>query len=92
MKVNEILSELSFHGRKCTKDCSGHSAGYKWAMQKQATQPCASNNTSFNNGCEIAADQIANNKVVRPKVRDERGKFAKNPTLPKPSTKFNKSV
>ena len=92
MKINEIMCELAFHGSKCTKDCSGHSAGYKWAMQKQNSAACNANNASFNKGCEIAARQLAAGNVTRPKVRDERGKFAHNPTLPNRSTKFSKGV
>ena len=85
MRIKEILSELNFHGRKCTKDCSGHSAGYKWAKEKNAQQPCQSTNASFNAGCEIARDQISSGNIVRPKVRDERGRFAGNP-----KTKYTK--
>ena len=80
MRIKEILSELSFHGRKCTKDCSGHSAGYKWAKEKNASHACHSTNSSFNSGCEIARNQIASGNITRPKVRDERGRFANNPT------------
>lgn len=27
---------LSFYGSKCTKDCSGHDAGYKWRKSHQS--------------------------------------------------------
>lgn len=75
MKVNEIITELSFQGSKCTKDCSGHNAGYNWAMTRKHTANCKSNSQSFVNGCNIASNQIKTGKVVRPKVRDGRGKF-----------------
>jgi hypothetical protein len=75
MKVREIISELTYQGRKCTKDCSGHAAGYQWAMARNHTAPCTSHSPSFNGGCDIAATQLKNKKVVRPKVRDTSGRF-----------------
>jgi len=56
MKINELLNELTFHGSQCTKDCSGHRAGYNWNLKK--TQPpaqCDGSSQSFINGCNIAA-------------------------------------
>ena len=77
MKISEILSELSYQGRKCTKDCGGHHAGYQWAMARKQTTPCTSNSPSFNDGCDLAVSQMKNNKVVRPKIRDIGGRFTK---------------
>ena len=85
MRIYEILSELTFHGSKCTKDCGGHSAGYAWAMQRQARTSCDSNNPSFNKGCEIAKRLAQSPTKVRPKIRDARGKLAPAPQLRKPS-------
>ena len=84
MKIKELLSELSFHGRKCTKDCSGHSAGYAWAAQHPNAVPHSASN-SFNGGAEVRADQVKANKIVRPKVRNAQGKFAPNPVARKPA-------
>lgn len=53
-KLNsEQLDELSFMGSPCTKDCSGHRAGYEWYKRK-GYEP-ASWSRSFNNGAAIAA-------------------------------------
>lgn len=82
MRIFEILSELSFHGSKCTKDCSGHSAGYAWALQQKGQGPCVSNSPSFNRGCEIANDQKKKGVIRRPKIRDTRGRFAARTTAP----------
>lgn len=49
----EQLDELSFMGSQCTKDCSGHRAGYKW-YKRRGYEP-ASWSRSFNNGAAIAA-------------------------------------
>ncbi len=84
MKISEVLTELSFHGRKCTKDCSGHMAGYAWAKQ-HPNAVANSHSPSFNGGAEVHKDQVAAGKVTRPKVRTAQGKFAPNPPK-KPTT------
>lgn len=45
----------SFHGVPCTKDCSGHKAGYAWAQKKGITSPqqCGGSSRSFIAGCRI---------------------------------------
>jgi len=62
------LDELEFMGSTCTKDCSGHKAGYKWSLDRSGRQP-SSNSPSFNKGAAIAA----NVRVARPQGG---GKFA----------------
>ena len=49
----EQLDELSFMGSQCTKDCSGHRAGYEWSKRKGRVH-AASWSPSFNNGAAIA--------------------------------------
>ena len=40
MKAEEILKEgLMYKGYPCTKDCSGHMAGYAWAQQRNIVNP-----------------------------------------------------
>lgn len=48
----EQLDELSFLGSQCTKDCSGHRAGYEWYKRKQ--RPPMSWSPSFNKGAALA--------------------------------------
>ena len=49
------LRELTFMGMsQCTKDCSGHKAGYAWSKQRGGAH-AASWSPSFNKGAEIAA-------------------------------------
>jgi hypothetical protein len=51
----EQLDELSFMGLSpCTKDCSGHRAGYAWSKQRGGVNT-ASWSDSFNRGAAIAA-------------------------------------
>lgn len=47
------LDELSFLGSECTKDCSGHRAGYDWYKRK-GYEPASWSN-SFNRGAALAA-------------------------------------
>lgn len=69
MRIKEILSELSFGGSNCTKNCIGHVTGFNWKIKNSAA-PCMSTNGSFNNGCAIADLQIKSGRVKRPGVRD----------------------
>jgi hypothetical protein len=58
MLIREVLVELSFMGSPCTKDCSGHKAGYKWSLD-HGGRTANSHSNSFNNGTNIAAAQKA---------------------------------
>jgi hypothetical protein len=78
MLINEIINELTFGGSRCTKDCSGHKAGYRWALRKGATS-ANSKSPSFNNGVNIAGNQMQAGLIKSPKVRDDRGRFYFNP-------------
>jgi hypothetical protein len=50
----EQLDELDFMGiSPCTKDCSGHQAGYAWSKARGGLST-ASQSDSFNRGAEIA--------------------------------------
>ena len=49
----EQLDELTFKGSQCTKDCSGHRAGYEWWFRKGRAPNSWS--PSFNKGAALAA-------------------------------------
>ena len=51
--AEEQLDELSFLGSECTKDCSGHRAGYAWSKRK-GLQQANSWSPSFNKGAGLA--------------------------------------
>jgi predicted nucleotidyltransferase len=57
LKTNKVdeeqLDELSFLGSQCTKDCSGHRAGYEWSKRKGLRQ-ANSWSPSFNKGAGLA--------------------------------------
>ena len=72
MKIKEIINELTFHGRPCTKDCSGHKAGYAWAQKNQITQQTNGPSNSFNNGTAIAVNQ-AHQKALKSKRQASNG-------------------
>jgi hypothetical protein len=50
--TKEQLDELTFLGSQCTKDCSGHRAGYAWSAKKGNVQ-AASWSPSFNKGAAL---------------------------------------
>jgi len=52
--TEEQLDELTFMGSQCTKDCSGHRAGYNWSVAR-GRKSAASWSNSFNKGAELAA-------------------------------------
>jgi hypothetical protein len=53
MKIKDILTELTFMGSECTKDCSGHKAGYNWS-RKRGGKLANSWSPSFNKGAALA--------------------------------------
>ena len=50
--IEQQLDELMFMGSQCTKDCSGHRAGYEWSARK-GNRTANSWSQSFNNGAAI---------------------------------------
>jgi hypothetical protein len=52
---DEQLDELSFLGSQCTKDCSGHRAGYEWSARKGNIQANSPYSPSFNKGAALRA-------------------------------------
>lgn len=50
--AQEPLQELDFLGSPCTRDCSGHRAGYQWYQRNQQLPITPS--TSFNKGAILA--------------------------------------
>lgn len=71
----KVGSGLSFHGSHCTKDCSGHRAGFKW-KKSHPNQPALSKSSSFNNGAMIQASRPMN--ALMPAIRNtQTGQFQK---------------
>lgn len=55
VEEEQQLDELMFMGLSpCTKDCSGHRAGYKWSRKRNRSH-ASSWSDSFNRGAAIAA-------------------------------------
>jgi len=52
--AEQHLAELSFLGSECTKDCSGHRAGYNWSHSKGLRQGNSPYSPSFNKGAALA--------------------------------------
>jgi hypothetical protein len=53
LSEDEQLFELDFMGSQCTKDCSGHRAGYAWSVRRGRV-PAQSWSPSFNKGAALA--------------------------------------
>lgn len=58
---NESITNapLTFMGRNCTVDCSGHEAGYRWAEENgiDDSNECDGNSDSFNEGCQSYVEE-----------------------------------
>lgn len=50
------LDELQFLGSQCTKDCSGHRAGYEWSRSKGGQTANSLYSPSFNKGAQLYVD------------------------------------
>lgn len=50
----EQLDELTFLGSQCTKDCSGHRAGYNWSKKRGGVDGMSPWSPSFNKGAALA--------------------------------------
>ena len=53
-------------GSQCTKDCSGHRAGYEWSKARGGRNASSPFSPSFNKGSDIATQEIVKSKQ-RPK-------------------------
>lgn len=62
---SEQLDELVFKGSQCTKDCSGHRAGYAWSRGRGGRDGNSPWSPSFNKGAAIAKMELM--KQTRPK-------------------------
>ena len=51
--LKDELNELNFLGSPCTKDCSGHRAGYDWSKRKGGAPGNSPFSPSFNNGANL---------------------------------------
>jgi len=59
---DEQLNELQFMGSQCTKDCSGHRAGYAWSKAKGGQTANSPFSPSFNKGSAIATQELMKTK------------------------------
>jgi pyrimidine deaminase RibD-like protein len=54
--LKDKLNELEFLGSPCTKDCSGHRAGYAWSQSKGGRVAQSPFSPSFNTGSQLHVD------------------------------------
>lgn len=74
---SDQLNELQFMGSQCTKDCSGHRAGYAWSKARGGRDANSPFSPSFNKGSAIGTAEII-------KAKQPQQKPAPNPTRPIP--------
>lgn len=66
---DEQLNELQFMGSTCTKDCSGHRAGYNWSKARGGQDANSPYSPSFNKGAAIGKKELMKPaKPVAPKA------------------------
>jgi hypothetical protein len=56
------LDELAFMGSQCTKDCSGHRAGYAWSKARGGRDANSPFSPSFNKGSAIGTAELTKAK------------------------------
>jgi pyrimidine deaminase RibD-like protein len=54
--LKDDLNELEFLGSPCTRDCSGHRAGYAWSQSKGGQVAQSPFSPSFNTGSQLHVD------------------------------------
>jgi pyrimidine deaminase RibD-like protein len=54
--ADQQLDELTFLGSPCTKDCSGHRAGYAWSQSRGGRVAQSPFSPSFNKGSQLHVD------------------------------------
>lgn len=84
VSLSGVAHAETFHGFACTRDCSGHKAGYGWAQSKgiEARAGCTGNSRSFREGCLAYVEELeqsaegeeashaASESVAAPEERD----------------------
>ncbi len=57
--LTSMVNAATFKGYQCTQNCSGHKAGYEWAMKKGITDKsrCTGKSRSFIEGCYAWVDE-----------------------------------
>ena len=77
----EQLDELMFRGSQCTKDCSGHRAGFDWSNARGGVDGNSPYSPSFNKGAAIA-------KMDQMKAKQPQQKPAPQQVRPNPNNKL----
>ena len=75
--MHQQLDELQFMGSTCTKDCSGHRAGYEWSKARGGRNANSLYSPSFNKGSAIATKEIQ-------QAKQQPKKPAPQPVAPNP--------
>lgn len=76
---DEPLNELQFMGSQCTKDCSGHRAGYAWSKARGGVDANSPYSPSFNKGASLGKQEL---QRPQPQQQAKQAQQAPNPLRP----------
>ena len=76
---DEQLNELTFMGSQCTKDCSGHRAGYSWSKARGGVDANSPYSPSFNKGAALGKQEL---QRPQPQQQPTQPQQAPNPLRP----------
>ena len=70
----EPQSPQYYKGMPCKKDCSGHKAGYEWAIKHKiiSNDACQTKSKSFNEGCSKGRENTL--KELKDQTKEELSK------------------
>ena len=71
-------TNLDFHGSSCTKDCSGHKAGWTWQKNHPGQVPITRSQSFMNGALKRSTQLQAGRDLIGPSIRDTTtGRFVK---------------
>jgi len=73
MKIKELLENLTFKGYPCTSDCSGHQAGWEYAVHwgLEPDECPYGNSNSFWEGCKSRGEEELEEEINDAIVKDD---------------------
>jgi pyrimidine deaminase RibD-like protein len=79
---DEQLNELQFMGSQCTKDCSGHRAGYAWSKARGGVDANSPYSPSFNKGASLGKQELQRPQPQQQAKPPAQPQQAPNPLRP----------
>jgi pyrimidine deaminase RibD-like protein len=80
--LDKPLNELQFMGSQCTKDCSGHRAGYAWSKARGGVDANSPYSPSFNKGASLGKQELQRPQPQQQTKQPAQPQQAPNPLRP----------